>query len=319
MKEIDAIGSIGELLVEFVCGGKDGQHRRAATYTGPYASGAGGIFISQAARCGGRCIFAGAVGDDAFGQVILERLLADGVNTSLIATIPGVPTGSAFVSYNGDGSRDFVYNIVHSAAAQFPADGAAIEKFVSFGTGVLHVSGSILSNPAMCEKVVSACRALHGRGIRISLDPNVRKELMGNASYFAAVKDLIAICAYFLPSEDDAAMLYPGESLESFAAKLFNQGTEYVVLKKGGKGSAGIHRSGERHNFAAHKVEVVDPTGAGDCFCATFVTLTFSGGFGFEKALRYANAAGALAVTKVGPMEGNTSLKEIEVFLAGQT
>ena len=316
MPASNGIASIGELLVEFVCADKDGHHRRVGTYSGPYASGAPGIFIDQAARCGGRCIFAGAVGDDAFGQVILERLTADGVDTSLIAMVPGVPTGSAFVSYNADGSRDFVYNIVHSAASQFVADHTTIEKLVNFGTGIMHVSGSVLASAAMREKVLRVCKALHSRGAAISYDPNIRKELISDPDYFTTVNELMAICTYFLPSEEDADVLFPGESLESYAPKLFAKGADYVVLKKGDRGSSGIHRGGETYNFPAHKVEVIDPTGAGDCFCATFVTLISSGHFPFEKALQYANAAGALAVTKIGPMEGNSTLKQIEAFLA---
>ena len=60
---------------------------------------------------------------------------------------------------------------------------------------------------------------------------------------------------------------------------------------------------------------VLDPTGAGDCFCATFVTLWTKGAFSFRDALARANAAGALAVTKVGPMEGNSDLATIEALL----
>jgi sugar/nucleoside kinase (ribokinase family) len=316
MPASNGIASIGELLVEFVCADKDGHHRRVGTYSGPYASGAPGIFIDQAARCGGRCIFAGAVGDDAFGQVILERLKADGVDTSLIAKVSGVPTGSAFVSYNADGSRDFVYNIVHSAASQFVADHTTIEKLVNFGTGVMHVSGSVLASAAMREKVLRVCKAMHGRGAAISFDPNIRKELISDPDYFTTVNELMATSTYFLPSEEDADVLFPGESLKSYAPKLFAKGTEYVVLKKGDKGSSGIHRGGETYKFPAHKVAVADPTGAGDCFCATFITLISSENYSFQKALQYANAAGALAVTKVGPMEGNSTLAEIEAFLA---
>ena len=315
----NGIASIGELLVEFVCADKDGHHRRVGTYSGPYASGAPGIFIDQAARCGGRCIFAGAVGDDAFGQVILERLKADGVDTSLIAKVSSVPTGSAFVSYNADGSRDFVYNIVHSAASQFSADPATIEELTNFGTGIMHVSGSVLASAAMREKVLRVCKAMHGRGAAISFDPNIRKELISDPAYFTTVNELMAICTYFLPSEEDADVLFPGENLESYAPKLFAKGADYAVLKKGSMGSSGIHRNGETYNFPAHKVDVIDPTGAGDCFCATFVTLISSGHFLFEKALQYANAAGAMAVTKVGPMEGNSTLKQIETFLTQRT
>jgi sugar/nucleoside kinase (ribokinase family) len=56
---------------------------------------------------------------------------------------------------------------------------------------------------------------------------------------------------------------------------------------------------------------VVDPTGAGDCFCGTFVTLS-AAGQPLLLALTRANAAGALAVTRLGPMEGNSTLAEID-------
>ncbi len=114
------IGSLGELLVEFICTEQDGRNLRPAAYVGPFPSGAPGIFIDQAARVGGAAVFAGAVGSDAFGQVLRDRLTASGVSGDLIRTVPGVPTGTAHVSYNSDGSRDFVFNMAHSAAARFP-------------------------------------------------------------------------------------------------------------------------------------------------------------------------------------------------------
>lgn len=310
------VGCIGDLLVEFVCASKNGQHRKVDTYTGPFPSGAAGIFIDQAARSGGACIFVGAVGDDAFGQVVLDRLIADGVDTRLIGIVNGVPTGSAFVSYNDDGSRDFVYNIVLSAAARFGGGDATIAALVAFDLDVMHVSGSALSNPGMCAKVLRVCKALHGKGVKISFDPNVRKELMGNSAYFDAVRDMLALCAIFLPSEDDAAALFPGEELRHFAPKLLATGMDYVVLKKGEQGAEGLSKTGEHISLKGHKVEVLDPTGAGDCFCATFVTLIASGKYSLRQAMERANAAGALAVTRIGPMEGNSHLAAIEAFLA---
>ena len=143
----------------------------------------------------------------------------------------------------------------------------------------------------------------------------MRKELIGNPAYFAAVREMIDIAAIFLPSEDDAATLFPGEDIASFAPKLFAGGADYIVLKKGELGAEGVSKSGENVSLKAHKVEVADPTGAGDCFCATFVTLIASGAYSFQQAMERANAAGALAVTKVGPMEGNSHLSTIEAFL----
>jgi sugar/nucleoside kinase (ribokinase family) len=315
MGEGARVGCIGDLLVEFVCTTRNGRHKRAGTYSGPYPSGAAGIFIDQAAQVGGRCIFVGAVGDDAFGEVVLRRLVDHGVTPQLIRVVPGVPTGTAFVSYNDDGSRDFVYNIVLSAAARFDGDDATIAALDAFGLDVMHVSGSALSDEGMCAKVLRVCKALHAKGTTISFDPNVRKELIGNPAYFAAVGEMVDMTGIFLPSEDDAATLFPGRDLDGVAAELFVKGARCVVLKKGDKGCEGLTRDGERADFAAHDVQVLDPTGAGDCFCATFVTLYAAGAYSFGEATRRANAAGALAVTKVGPMEGNSDLTAIEALL----
>lgn len=309
------IGSLGELLVEFVCTQKDGHNLRAASYAGPFPSGAPGIFIDQAARVGARAIFAGAVGDDAFGTVLLERLRTVGVSDTLIRTVKGVPSGSAFVSYNSDGSRDFVFNIAHSASARFPTGTEAIAALTRFGTQIFHISGSTLGNPAMAHAALGICRALHASGISISLDPNIRKELLGDPGYRTVVDELTGLAAYFLPSDEDAAVLFPGEAFETYAQRLIAQGAHYVVLKRGEHGCTGLDRTGRSVNLPAHEVEVVDPTGAGDCFCASFVALIASGRFDFAAALERANAAGALAVGRLGPMEGNSTLDEIEAFL----
>lgn len=309
------IGCIGDLLVEIMATDKNGHHLRLTTYKGPFPSGSPGIFIDQAARVGAAAIFVGGVGDDAFGQVIIDRLKADGVDTSVINIAKGVPTGSAFVSYNDDGSRDFVFNIGHSAAALFDGGDATIDALKAFKLDYFHVSGSALSSAAMGDKILHVCRALRESGVKLSFDPNVRKELMGDASYLSAVKEVMAMCSVFLPSEDDSATLFPGQSFTQYAPRLLAQGMDYVVLKKGDVGCEAMDKSLRHVKLASHKVEAVDPTGAGDCFCAAFVSLLATG-MSFEKSLARANAAGALAVTRLGPMEGAMTLPVIEEFLA---
>ena len=308
------IGAIGELLVEFVAAEKDTRHLRPIDYRGPFPSGAPGIFIDQAARVGASTIFAGAVGDDAFGTVIRHRLSTAGVDGRLVRVVQGVPTGSAFVAYNSDGSRDFVFNIARSAAARLPGPEECLAALDAFGVDVFHVSGSALADPAMRVVVIAVCRALALHGIAISLDPNIRNELLGEKGYLHAVSELTQLSAYFLPSDADAEILFPGEAFADYAGRLLAQGKRAVVLKRGEDGCIGASSGSEIAALPAHKVEVVDPTGAGDCFCATFIAL-FAGGRSLSDALTYANAAGALAVGKVGPMEGNSSLAEIQAFL----
>jgi sugar/nucleoside kinase (ribokinase family) len=313
------IGSIGELLVEFVCAEKGGHNMRAASYAGPFPSGAPGIFIDQAARVarsfGGRAVFAGSVGDDAFGTVLLQRLIADGVDPRLIQVVKGVPTGTAFVSYNWDGGRDFVFNIAHSAAARLP-DVTEIEAgFVVAGISLLHISGTMLGDPGMRALAVDLCERLHARGVAISIDPNIRTELMSDQGYLTAVHQIIAIASYVLPSDADADLLFPGEAFSDWSTRLLAGSARVVVLKRGDLGCIGRDASSAQ-TLKAHSVQVVDPTGAGDCFCATFVTLMVAGQ-SMPEALARANAAGALAVTRLGPMEGNSSLAELDALLTG--
>jgi sugar/nucleoside kinase (ribokinase family) len=309
------IGSAGELLVEFVATDKDGHHRRPTTYEGPFPSGAPGIFIDQAAKLGAKAAFVGAVGDDAFGDVLRQRFETDGVDLSLIGRVAGVPTGSAFVSYNTDGSRDFVFNIAHSAASRFEGSDTVANALIAIGLDAFHVSGSSLGDAAMAEKLMTLCRKLRAGGVPLSFDPNVRKELLGDPGYRRTVDELLELSSFILPSEEDTAVLFPGETFDSFAPRLIAGGAQVVALKRGADGARGLTRSGEAADLPAFAVPVVDPTGAGDCFCATLVTLLASEEFSFVDALRRANAAGALAVGKVGPMEGNSTRAEIDTFL----
>lgn len=304
------IGSLGELLVEFVCTETDGRNLRPSTYRGPFPSGAPGIFIDQAARCGARAVFAGAVGTDAFGTVILDRLAAAGVSRDLIRRVPGVPTGSAHVSYNSDGSRDFVFNMAHSAAAHFPKGAEAVAGFLAARCQVLHVSGSALGDPAMRAAVLDVCLSLHDSGVALSIDPNIRTELMADAGYLDTVRAIIARADYVLPSDADAELLWPGMAFADWAGAL---PARVVALKRGDKGAVAL-ADGVLTDLPAHPVTVVDPTGAGDCFCGTFVTL-LAAGRSVPDALARAVVAGALAVTAIGPMEGNSPLSRIESLL----
>ena len=309
------IGALGELLVEFICTQTGGRNLRAAPYAGPFPSGAPGIFIDQVARVGGRAVFAGAVGDDAFGRVLRGRLAEAGVAGDLIRVVPGVPTGTAHVCYDSDGSRDFVFNIAHSAASYFPDGNEAVSGFRAAGVQVLHVSGSTLGDPAMRARVLAVCERLYALGVEISIDPNIRIELMTDAGYLDAMRALMAMASYVLPSDADTDLLFPGEGFDDWSLRLIGDGARVVVLKRGAAGAVARDSAG-RVDVPGHAVAVVDPTGAGDCFCATFVTLHL-GDSDLTSALRRANAAGALAVMRLGPMEGNSTLSQIDAFLSG--
>ncbi|WP_299819879.1 sugar kinase [uncultured Jannaschia sp.] len=311
----DALGPTicaGEILVEIVATRPGAGFREVLDLTGPYPSGAPAIFIDQCARLGGRAAMIGAVGDDDFGAVNLDRLRRDGAELSGVAVDPERPTGSAFVRYRPDGARDFVYNIAHSAAARFgwsPAVEALTRR-----AGHLHVMGTALSMPAAREVIARAAEIVLARGGSLSVDPNLRKEIAHDAETEALFADLMGRAALCLPSGGELARA-AGVAGSGAVAALHERGVGEVVLKRGAAGATLFRPGRDPRHAPAFAVAEVDPTGAGDCFGAVYLTCRRLG-MAPERALDDACAAGARNVAVRGPMEGAATRAELDAFIA---
>lgn len=304
--------TIGEILVEIMAKEAGMGFLTPIDLVGPYPSGAPAIFIDQVGRLGQPAGLVSAVGDDDFGRLNLARLEADGVDVSAVSVHPDRPTGSAFVRYRPDGARDFVFNIRHSASGALERT-AAVDAVIA-GADHLHVMGTALAAPGLVALVREAVDAVKGRGGTISFDPNLRKEILGLPGLRAALDHVFARTDLFLPSGPEL-MLFSAETDEAAAiADILARGIRAVVVKHGADGASYHDRDGSIR-VAGHPVTEVDPTGAGDAFGATFVTYWLRGAAPAD-ALARANAAGALAVGRRGPMEGNADEATIEAFLA---
>jgi len=150
-------------------------------------------------------------------------------------------------------------------------------------------------------------------GGAIAVDPNVRPELAREDASRRALDALIAGAAYATPSEEDLSALFPGASLAEAAAALAAQGVGIVAVTRGAEGAVVFAPDGPI-DLAGHAVDIADPTGAGDAFAATLVAL-HRGGVPLAEAARLANAAGALAVTRLGRLEGNSRLADLKRFV----
>lgn len=303
--------TVGEILVEFVSLNTGCGLARRGTFAGPFPSGAPAIFLDQAARVGARATMVGAVGDDGFGRLTLERLAADGVDVSAVRRDPDKATGVAFVSYFEDGSRTFIFHVTGTAADAF--DASAVEAAVADGPVILHVSGSSLGNSAIRAAVLAAVSRAVRDGWRISFDPNVRPELFHEAAVREASDAILGAAEIVLPSLEDLDFILPGYEPDAAVDELLARGASVVGLKRGANGCL-VANAERRMELPGHPVEEIDPTGAGDCFCGVLVGL-LAGGHDLEEAARFANAAGALSVTHRGPMEGARPLAEIRRFL----
>lgn len=302
---------VGEILVEIVATTIGDGFREAQPLVGPYPSGAPAIFIDQCGRIGGSAAMIGAVGEDDFGRVNLDRLIRDGVDVSAIAVDRAMPTGSAFVRYRADGSRDFVYNIATSAAARFGWTDAVEDLVVR--AGHLHVMGSALSMPNAWEMIDRAAKRIKARGGSVSLDPNLRKELRYDDATEAQFARLVAMSDLLLPSGEELERAAGVAGEAAAVARLLDLGVTEIVLKRGADGATCFRRDGRTDAFA-FGVEEVDPTGAGDCFGGAYLACRRLG-MPVEQALTYGCAAGARNVTRRGPMEGAGTRAELDEFI----
>ena len=304
--------TIGEALVEIMRPRAGQPLDTTGEFHGPFASGAPAIFAVAAARLGLSTAFIGAVGEDAFGRFLQARFAAETVDSSGLQYPPGYSTGAAFVAYDDTGGREFVFHIRQAACGQLSADLIPVGLFEDVSW--LHISGSTIflneNSRAACQKAMDL---VINQGGKISLDPNLRPELMPFDEASKVLAPFLAAADLLLPTESEAREL-TGESEIARAVQALTAKQDAIVVLKRGPSGCSIWQNEKRLDVPGFVVEEKDPTGAGDCFSAAFIT-GLETGWPLEQSGRFANAAGALAVTQFGPMEGAPTRYQVENFL----
>jgi len=122
---------MGETLVEIMRTKEDQPLNETAEFSGPYPSGSSAIMIDTVARLGHSDGIISGLGKDAFGECIINRLKADGVDTSKLLVDPDGSTACAFVSYKSNGDRNFIFHWDETPACK--AKGIAFPDWTSSG------------------------------------------------------------------------------------------------------------------------------------------------------------------------------------------
>jgi ribokinase len=245
----------------------------------------------------------GRVGDDLFGEQHLANFQDNGVDTQLVHSTPGVPTGVAIIIVD-DGGENSIVVIPGANNSLTPADIEAAREIVETAQIVM------LQLEIPMETVETVIRMAKGAGVPVILDPGPARPLD---------KALLALVDYLTPNEHEAQVL-AGEEIHNLddayriAGKLLEYGTKNVLLKLGGNGVIIATSQGMEH-IPAHKVKAEDTTAAGDSF-AGGLAVALSEGFSLRSAVLFANAVGALSVTKLGAQAAIPTRQEIEDFMA---
>lgn len=302
------IWTMGEIIVEIMRNEENASLEKSGVFLGPYPSGAPAIFIDAAARMGQKTGIIGGVGNDDFGKCLINRLKNDGVDCSNIITDNSVSTGCAFVTYFDDCSRKFIFHIGNSAAAKAVCpDEEAIPNSDYF-----HIMGcSLMSNEEFGREIIKAMKIFKDNGAKISFDPNVRPELLGNAEL---IKEVMAVTNVLLPGVSELLTISGKETVDEAVKACFeNKNLEIIALKNGSKGCK-IFTRDNCFEMGVYKIESVDATGAGDCFDAVFLC-GLCDGKSIEECAKQASAAAALNTAAFGPMEGKINPQTVKELM----
>lgn len=261
------------------------------------------------------------VGADTFGGALLDLWQREGVDTTAVQRDAAAPTGIYFVTHGAAG-HEFSYLRAGSAASrmtlqwlnatagplansgQFASEeiSAASPADLIAASAILHLSAITLAiSLDTCDTAFAAMAHARKAGTRVSFDSNLRLKLWPLARAQACIAQAVSLCDIFLPSLEDMVTLTgltdPGQIVDWSHAR----GAQTVVLKLGADGALASDGQ-QRQHVAGHRVNVVDATGAGDCFCGNLLARMATGDNVFL-ASQYANVAAALAVQDYGAVE----------------
>lgn len=252
-----------------------------------YAEFPGGKGLNQvvaAARAGASTSFHSAIGDDAAGDRLRSLARDENVDDAHLLTSIERPTGRAAIVVNASGENSIV--VVPGANSTVTAPTALPSCRV------------LLAQLEVPLDAVTATLALARLAGTLTL--------LNPAPARALDDSLLSLCDVVIPNEHEVELLGGIDALHA-------AGVRTIIVTRGGDGVT-ISRDGAIEHRAAHAVEVVDTTGAGDAFCGNLAA-RLAHGDELTDAVDWALAAGALAVTVPGAVPSLPHAKQTAALI----
>lgn len=245
-----------------------------------------------AARLGAEVTMVGCVGDDVYGEMIIKNLQENNINTDFVKVLPGEHSGTAHITVAEDDNTIIVIKAANDLVDNSLVD-AAEEK-------IKEADLVLLQHEIPFATIAYVIEKCHQLGVKVLLNP---------APVAPVAEELIEKLTFLTPNEHEAAILFKGMTTE----EIFRKYPEKVLMTLGSKGVA-YCVNGKVNTVPAFKVTPVDTTGAGDTFNGAFA-VACADGKAMEECVRFANAAAAVSVQKIGAQGGMPYLKEVEELL----
>jgi ribokinase len=275
---------------------------------GTFFSARGGKGANQAvaaARAGGSVALIACLGDDPIGDETLAALTAEGIALHAVRRVPHTPSGVALILVDERGENSIAVAPGANALLTPEQVVPSVEQL-----SPMDVLVAQLETPL--ETVLAAARAARRVGARVILNPAPARELPD---------ELLQLVTVLTPNEAEAARLAEMSNVEAHAPEevataLLQRGVGAVAITLGAAGAYVATRE-YRELVAGHRVEVRDTTGAGDVFNGA-LAVALAERMPLSDAVRFANAAAAISVTRDGAQPAAPHRAEILALLGEQ-
>lgn len=302
--------SIGELIIDFQSVGVS-----SLKDTSQFVKNAGGAPANvcvQASKFGHETIYLSKVGNDGFGDFLIETLKNEGVDTTYISKSNNHDTSLAFVSFKEEGEREFSFYRRNAADLYFTI---ADFQNVKFNSGDILEFGTVALKTKESKEVHDYLigKAQNSNAI-VAFDPNLRFNLWEDHDELREVTLKYLKDANIVKIGLDELEFVTGKNEEDSVKQVFeNEKLSLLLVTYGSKGARLYLKNNEVYHNPGYKVEAVDTTGAGDSFFGGFLSMVLEYGLNKEKyqeMLDIACKCGAYTATGYGAIKAMGS-KEI--------
>lgn len=270
--------------------------------TGMTSTG-GAMYITACAlrRLGAHVGWAGQFGNDAYSQFVRDLAAKEGIDLALARHMER-PYRRVTTSMPLNGERAFVTFSDPSPDDWFDY-WQGITRMASYKH--LHLGGLLCLEKA--EPLFALARE---RGASISMDCQDVPELNQDCDW----RKLLGLVDMFMPNAREARIIAKTDDLQD-AIRVIREWTPMLVVKDGANGVWVAHKDQLLHAPGIHAGDVIDTTGAGDCFNAGYLFGAIVRGTSLLTAAQYGNICGGLSVTGVGGATASPTLNELEHWL----
>lgn len=296
MSQLLVVGAINTDLIAFV---ERAPHAGETVAGGHFEQHGGGKAANQAvaaARSGDNVSLLSAVGADDFGRARVESLAAERIDTSSIAIMDDAASGVAIIVVEASGENR-ICDLPGAREQMTPQ--MCIEAYETVTPSAILSANEL---PPACH--LALFRRAHEDGVPVWF--NV-------APFSPEARELVSLVDTLMvnrgEAEDILGVRGQSQSINQLVDSLKELGVNRVVMTLGSDGVRGFDDQGD-YAIAARQVRAVDTTGAGDTFCGAWAAEMMNGA-SFEDALRYANNAAAISVTRRGAQSSIPTRDEI--------